>query len=69
MDVERAAALIAASVSAPPGAVSAAAWYENATPEIMVWYDPRYVRAVTALPNQFEGYRVTVKPRPRFVSA
>jgi hypothetical protein len=69
MDVEQAARLLSGRVDAPRGAVSIAAWYEQASPEIMVWYDPQYVRVVSGLPSTFEGYRVVVKARPRFFAA
>jgi hypothetical protein len=68
MNVEDAARRLASQITAPRGAVSVMAWHNHHPPEIMVWYDTRYISVVAELPSAFEGFKVVVEPRPNFVA-
>ena len=63
MNVEEAAAILYARLSAPRGSVNTLAFVDAAGPLIRVLVDPAAWSIVETVPSVFEGYRVKVERR------
>lgn len=69
MTLQTAADHLLASVDLPAGSVNVLPIPNEGGGRLVVWVDRRYIRRAHDLPPSFEGYEVTIEPRPEFTSS
>lgn len=64
MSIDHAANDLLSQLHAPRGMVNVLPVTDSKGEHLVVWVDTKYLRVLNPLPDTFEGYPVTVIPRP-----
>lgn len=65
-DIDAAARHLIESIGAPDGSFSVLPWaLENEQPRLRVLYDPMYRYIINSIPDEIDGFPVSVEPMPK----
>lgn len=64
MTLQTAAEHLLSTLNLPPGAANVLPIHTNETDLLVIWIDRRYVSRARDIPSCYEGFKVSIEPRP-----